>query len=209
MIMAKDAPQSPRRLDRWDFSGDETKAAWQSSLLGDGLHLELPLGKSELPKGELELWARLVCPDGRKLLTQVPFDPLKLATIEDVSKDLQLAAAEDEGAKPQAADLRQAAESEVTTEMALPKTEHAAEKIAAVEKKSAWRASSVKLDPNRVESFATTADGEGNGWVKRLAETRMAQATGTASSKSAKPTWQRSAAAQTQGGTPQSWLPER
>jgi len=40
MIMTAD-PVSPQRLKRWDFSAEETASAWQSSALGDGLHLEL------------------------------------------------------------------------------------------------------------------------------------------------------------------------
>jgi len=73
---------SPQRLKRWNFSSDETASAWQSSQLGDGLHLELPLEGTELSEGPLELWARLVTSDGRKLLTQVAFDPTALEAIE-------------------------------------------------------------------------------------------------------------------------------
>src|SRR5690606_17687277 len=41
--------EKPRRVRRWDFTAEETSAAWQSSNLGDGLHLELPLEETELP----------------------------------------------------------------------------------------------------------------------------------------------------------------
>ena len=42
MVMTGDS-ESPKRLHRWDFTTEETTASWQSSELGDGLHLELPL----------------------------------------------------------------------------------------------------------------------------------------------------------------------
>ncbi len=72
MVMTAD-PQSPQRLRRWNFTDEETAAAWQSSEMGDGLHLELPLEELQLPQQDLELWARMVAPDGQKLLTQIPF----------------------------------------------------------------------------------------------------------------------------------------
>ena len=63
----------PKRLHRWDYTEQETATAWQSSEMGDGLHLALPLGDLVLPEQALELWARLVTTDGRKLLTRLPF----------------------------------------------------------------------------------------------------------------------------------------
>ena len=48
MVMTADA-KKPLRLKRWDFDPEDAASAWQSSHLGDGLHLELPLGETELP----------------------------------------------------------------------------------------------------------------------------------------------------------------
>ena len=81
MVMTAD-PNSPQRIHRWDFTNDETAAAWQSSDLGDGLHMELPLEETKLPSVTLELWVRLVTQDGRKLLTQLPFEPRELMSID-------------------------------------------------------------------------------------------------------------------------------
>ncbi len=80
MVMMADGDVHDR-LKRWDFTAAETVAAWQSSDLGDGLHLELPLEKIELPEAPLELWVRLVTTDGRKLLTQLPFETSQLSDI--------------------------------------------------------------------------------------------------------------------------------
>ncbi|MEO2046538.1 MAG: hypothetical protein ABGX16_08180 [Pirellulales bacterium] len=68
----------PRRIQRWDFSAEEVSLAWQSSSLGDGLHLEMPLAAERLPQESLELWARLVTIDGQKHLTKRPFHPQQL-----------------------------------------------------------------------------------------------------------------------------------
>jgi len=80
MVMTSDEA-TPQRMKRWNFTAEETAAAWQSSNLGDGLHLELPLEKVQLPATPLELWVRLVTADGRKLLTQLPFDSNQLTSI--------------------------------------------------------------------------------------------------------------------------------
>ncbi|NOY29539.1 MAG: hypothetical protein GXP28_04980 [Planctomycetes bacterium] len=81
MIMTAD-PVSPRRLKRWDFSAEETASAWQSSPLGDGLHLELPLEETIESEEPLELWVRLVGADGRKLLAQLPLEWEQLVSVE-------------------------------------------------------------------------------------------------------------------------------
>jgi hypothetical protein len=73
----------PRRLQRWDFSAEEVLEAWQSSPLGDGLHLELPLAEKLLANDSLELWARLVTVDGHKYLTKLPFTLQHLVALRD------------------------------------------------------------------------------------------------------------------------------
>ncbi|TWU25613.1 hypothetical protein [Bythopirellula polymerisocia] len=82
MVMQGD-PESPERIKRWDFTEEETAAAWQTSHFGDGLHLELPLEVAQLPAGPCELWVRLEASDGRKLLAQVPLESATLARMED------------------------------------------------------------------------------------------------------------------------------
>jgi len=81
MVMTGDS-KKPLRLKRWDFDLEDAASAWQSSHLGDGLHLELPLEKTELPDIPLELWVRIVGPDGRKLLSQLPFKQAELIALE-------------------------------------------------------------------------------------------------------------------------------
>ena len=193
MIMTRDDSGAMRRVERWDFTPEETAAAWQSSQLGDGLHLELPLAKSQLPEGELELWARVVGADGRKLLTQVPLEPTQLASMADFNAEESLAAEEplmptpvEPIAEPTPSDEpsdNQIVASSIT-------------KTAAEEPKPTWRASSVKVNENRVEGFATTAGGP----VARVAS--------SATESSGKPTWKRSAAAAT-GETKRDWAPFR
>jgi hypothetical protein len=85
MKLVKDKPQ---RVKRWDFSPEETSAAWQSSNLGDGLHLELPLEDTELPAGQLELWVRLETNDGRKVLAQMSFEQATLVSIDEAEEHI-------------------------------------------------------------------------------------------------------------------------
>ncbi len=88
MVMQIDNEKPPQRVKRWDFTAEETSAAWQSSNLGDGLHLELPLAEDELPQGALELWVRLETTDGRKLLAQIPFERATLVSINEAEGHL-------------------------------------------------------------------------------------------------------------------------
>jgi len=196
MIMARDAPGSFQKIDRWDFSPDETKAAWQSSHLGDGLHLELPLGDKVLPEGELELWARVVSADGKKLLTQFAFDPTQLASIDEAGEAAGLAGGAESEEKTQAevAPLEEVEVEEPATAEAAPPAQ--------------WRTSSIKLDPNRVEGFASTAGGKSSGWVTQPnggSQPRVAAAPGKTSS----PAWQRSSTAQAQSESRPDWTPDR
>ena len=85
MVMTAGEDAALTRLKRWNFTAEETMAAWQSTDLGDGLHLELPLEKTSLPAAPLELWVRLVTADGRKLLTQLPFEPDQLSDVASVA----------------------------------------------------------------------------------------------------------------------------
>ena len=107
MIMTAD-PVAPQRLKRWDFSPDETASAWQSSQLGDGLHLELPLEDLEESAEPLELWVRLVKADGRKLLAQLPLYWDQLISVEEAMEAQPLSLPEDDLlAEPSARPLQQ------------------------------------------------------------------------------------------------------
>jgi hypothetical protein len=94
MVMAADAPGSLQRIERWDFTAAEASSSWQSTLLGDGLHLQLPLAVESLPAGPLQLWARLVTPDGEKMLTQLVFDVASLGTLDQALAEAQDSAAQ-------------------------------------------------------------------------------------------------------------------
>lgn len=83
MVLTPEGDQPQRRVDRWDFNPNETGAAWQSSILGDGLHLQLPLDRRPLTLGSFELWARVVTGDGRKLLAKRVFQTTDLATLAE------------------------------------------------------------------------------------------------------------------------------
>ena len=193
MIMAREESGAMRRVERWDFTPEETASAWQSSQLGDGLHLELPLAKSEFVEDGLELWARIVTADGRKLLTQIPFEPAQLASMADFNAEAALATNESEATPPTAAALEPIpVEEPADNQVAVaPITKTAAEEV-----KPTWRASSVRLNENRVEGFATTAGGP----VARVAS--------SATESNAKPTWKRSSAAAA-GETKRDWTPFR
>lgn len=194
MIMARDDSGAMRRVERWDFTAEETAAAWQSSQLGDGLHLQLPLPKSQLPEGELELWARVVAADGRKLLTQVPLEPSQLASMDDFHAEEELAAEAPLEPAP-VTSLNEPTPIDAPSENLVavaPITKTVAEEV-----KPTWRSSSVQLNENRVESYATTAGGP----TARVASNIAGDSVG-------KPTWKRSATAAA-GDVKRDWAPFR
>ena len=87
VLTSGDEPQ--RRIRRWDFDAEEVAAAWQSSALGDGLHLQLPLGGRTLGDRPYELWARVLLGNGQKLLTKQVFRPNQLLTLAAAEKSLE------------------------------------------------------------------------------------------------------------------------
>jgi hypothetical protein len=193
MIMTRDDSGAMRRVERWDFTPEETAAAWQSSQMGDGLHLELPLAKSEFPEGGLELWARVVTADGKKLLTQIPLEPAQLASMEDFNAEESLAVDESEIPSPAAAAIEPLPSDEPSDNQVAvaPITKTVAE-----EPKPTWRSSSVRLNENRVEGYATTAGSP------------TARVASTTSESSGKPTWKRSSTPAV-GETKRDWAPFR
>jgi hypothetical protein len=175
MVMTKDQA-SRRRLKRWDFSEEETLSSWQASQLGDGLHLELPMGQTPLPEGTVELWARLMTNDGRKLLSRLPFNQAKLATLGEEPEMLDGEAAEQALAE------------------ALPLGGQDEEPVAAVEPKlptptktltppkTLWRSS---VQAAHLASESKTTSSSTNGW--KASRQAVAQVERTSSTK--KPVW--------------------
>jgi hypothetical protein len=170
MVMSGASQEALKRIDRWDFTAEETQAAWQSSQLGDGLHLELPLGEGPLPDGQLELWARLVNADGEKLLTKTPFAAGDLRSLEQALAEAPqpentaaTAASESPGAEPQPLGANGEAVADGESLNAAAPAPAAAPRPA----KTQWRASSEPLSPERVQAYASTTGGISGGWTKQ------------------------------------------
>jgi len=163
MIMTAD-PVSPQRLKRWDFSVEETAAAWQSSQLGDGLHLELPLDDSVESEEPVELWVRLVKADGRKLLAQLPLHWEQLVSVEAAMDTPQHRLAdEDQFAENEARPLQR-------QELAGLQSEKVHELARADKKKSSqagsrWRKSLQRTHMN-TEGYSSTASAA-KGWMSQ------------------------------------------
>lgn len=199
MIMSRNAAGALKRLERWDFTADETAAAWQSSQLGDGLHLELPLTTGELPDGELELWARVADENGAKLLTPADdpyqFDSAQLISMAELPPDAVLASSDAGETSP---DTAKAATLTTVTENT----------AAAKAPKPQWRSSTVRIDEDRVEGFATTATQKRGGWTTEpidAAQPRVA----SASARGGSPTWKRSSKSAAATESRPAWMPER
>jgi hypothetical protein len=160
MVMGSDETGALKRIDRWDFTAEETAAAWQTSRLGDGLHLQLPLGETALPEAPLELWARLVSADGTKLLTRLPFETAKLGAIEDAAGETETAEAPAEETIP-AATENGVAVAESAAGGAQAPNGGAAELPA-----PRWRASAKAAATGpRAEGFGSTLGPPGTGWA--------------------------------------------
>jgi len=160
MVMTTDQ-ESPQRLKRWNFDTEETTAAWQSSDLGDGLHLELPLDQLELPQEPVELWVRLVTSDGRKLLTQLPFRTEQLTGVDSYevpqtpTTGLRLVETEEVPLPPKSLPL--------PPEKLQQVQEIEPIEVAQSENQPRWRASMQRTDRSP-EGFATTS-GTAKGWI--------------------------------------------
>ncbi len=200
MVMAGEDQASLQRIDRWDFTAEETVASWQSSPLGDGLHLELPLNKAELPAGPIELWARIVRDDGTKLLARVPFAVDQLTSLE---------AAEAEPGE----DTAPAQVHEVEPPTIVAATAETADAGASPDPEpiSQWRASSQPLQTGRVEGFASTTDAQGGGWTSQPAGGRAPLPTTprVAAGQGGKPRWQQGSATPSATANGENWTPFR
>ncbi|NOZ39430.1 MAG: hypothetical protein GXP24_04290 [Planctomycetes bacterium] len=162
MIMTADSV-GPQRLKRWDFNAEETASAWQSSPLGDGLHLELPLEGRVESEEPLELWVRLVGSDGRKLLAQLPLPWEGLISVEEAMENQPILMTDDSQlAEHNAQSLSQQEVAEI----------HPVERdLATVEKKNSrkagtqWRASHHQSRMNS-DGYSSTAKAA-KGWTSQ------------------------------------------
>lgn len=194
MVMAGDS-EKPQRLKRWDFEPEDAAVAWQSSHLGDGLHLELPLGETKLPDVPLELWVRIVGEDGHKLLAQLPFNRDRLTALEAETGARELVAED-------------ASDDDQSLASAKPLSE------APSDQQTGWRAST-ELDSIIAEGYASTSQKTG-GWTAqpeggRFPEAVPATTQSTTSSSGVGPAWTagRSAVAPGLIGSSPDWSPQR
>jgi hypothetical protein len=201
MIMVQDAPGSLKRIERWDFTAEETAAAWQSSNLGDGLHLELPLAKGELPEGELELWARVVNEDGAKLLTPPDqayrFEASQLASMADAEETVL--ASNDE------ASAESASAEPLPEPMAAPAEETVAEAAPAAQ----WRSSTVNVASTVATATKSATGGKSSGWTSRPIDAKEHRVAAAPTTSAGRPAWKRSATAQTAKESSADWTPFR
>ncbi len=80
MIMGTRANSATVRLGRWDFSSEQAQARWQDSEDRAGMEFSLPWpDRSQAARGPFQLWARLVLPEGRKLLAHTDVDASQIA----------------------------------------------------------------------------------------------------------------------------------
>lgn len=172
MVMTTDDSGQPKRIKRWNFTPAETVSAWQSSDLGDGLHLELPLETTELPDGPIELWARLKSTDGRKLLTQLPFEASGLGQLDDQGPQPEAAQTELAEAEPSSVNpLRRksrasSADDKLTLASQSTSDKPTQGKSASDQPSSRWRSSMHRTDRTS-EGFASTTS-TATGWTKQL-----------------------------------------
>lgn len=185
MVMTTDKTR-PKRLRRWDFSEEETLSSWQLSHLGDGLHLELPLGEAPLPNEPVELWARLMTNDGRKLLARLPFSQSALVTIDNRPDPVDQALAEAVPLESQATELPQAV---VVIEPEKPAADG-----------PQWRASKEAAQDGR----ATT-----NGWQASQQYDTQVQQAATTSHSTKTPVWTTGRSATSKVSNSSRWSKQR
>lgn len=205
MVTTGETKDSLKLINRWDFTAEETKAAWQSSQLGDGLHLELPLGDKPLPDGKLELWARLVNAEGKKLLTRVSFVGSDLAPLE-MAMEPDSVTPPEAGGDLQATDAAMsAAADDSSVELA------ASAQPAPSAPKTLWRASTRSAGIDRIEASATSTAGKATtGWTRQPPGSRSATAgPGPLAAPAGPPRWQQGSAVAKPHEPSAAWEPFR
>jgi hypothetical protein len=212
MVMAGETQETLQRIERWDFTAEETQAAWQSSALGDGLHLELPLQSAALAEGRLELWARLVNADGVKLLARVPFSaselgPLDLSAASPASSNETSTAIAASAAHAEQAVASEATSAEQPGEVApaLVASEPAKQPAG-----TQWRASNEPLNAGPVVASASTVGGASSGaWTTQAPGRMPATPTPRVATASGSPRWQQGSGEAPASESPRAWTPFR
>jgi hypothetical protein len=198
MVMVRDETGARKALDRWDFTAEEAAAAWQQSPLGNGLHVELPLERGELPAGELELWARVMPAEGEKLLTPGahPFEVVQLVTVEDASA--AAASVAENNSATEATEMVAPSEAVTAAEatplmVATAASDHSpsVSPQAAVARAATWRRSNQPIDVAQNEGFASTTGAGRNGWKSRpIPASNTSDAKADAPKATARTDWQ-------------------
>jgi hypothetical protein len=209
MVMAGETQETLQRIERWDFTAEETQAAWQSSALGDGLHLELPLQSAELADGRLELWARLVNADGVKLLARVPFSARELGPL-DLNAEQPVGA--DEAVAAAAPIAEQAVASALTNAEQPPAIAQAA--VVNEQPKqptgTLWRASNEPASTGPVVASATAAGGATTGgWTTQAPGRMPVTPSPRVATASGSPRWQQGSGETPTSESPRAWTPFR
>jgi hypothetical protein len=200
MVTRGETKETLRPVDRWDFTPEETEAAWQSSQLGDGLHLELPLRDVGLPQEPIFLWVRLVTPEGRNLRTHVPFTVADLTTLDEALAALEAAAAEVASSGGEAlAPTEGEAELASIAVPAPPPTPP-----------TRWRASTQPVAADPEHGFATAAGGSSlSGWKRQPAGRSAPSVRRPAGATSGPPAWQQGSAEPPASDSGGAWAPSR
>jgi len=74
MVIAPSPHGEPKRLARWDFTAAELASRRSRARGGTRLSVDLPWPAGPPKTGPFKLWARLVTPDGRKLLSRLDME---------------------------------------------------------------------------------------------------------------------------------------
>jgi hypothetical protein len=81
MVVDPEKSGAESRVARWDFSADEAAAAFHKTLLGRGLHFQLPWPNGAPAAKELLLYVRVVTPAGEKLMAEAEIASDSPATV--------------------------------------------------------------------------------------------------------------------------------
>ena len=74
VVLDPSLPQRESRVARWDFAPSEAAVQFHESLLGRGIHLELPWPQGSPTSRQLHLYVRYVFADGAEFRTDQPID---------------------------------------------------------------------------------------------------------------------------------------
>jgi hypothetical protein len=218
MVSRGETPESLQPIERWDFTSDETQAAWQSSQLGDGLHLELPLAGA-LPDESVYLWVRLKTPDGQKLQAKVQFSARELATLEAALAASNVQAADSLTQTPPLGAPETVATADVVAGQATDSATGAASVVASAPVEGTatpsasdtqWRASNEPLNAGPVVAIASTVGGAtSGGWTTQAPGRMPVTPTPRVATASDSPRWQQGSGEAPASESPRAWTPFR